>query len=146
MNTVENKNVDAKNLQGGCLCGNVEFSVKENFKAFFQCHCKQCQQLTGSAFAANIFTDVDNIKWLRGREYVQNFEHPEREFSYAFCQKCGSALPFTTKGNKSLIIPAGSLLDEPSITPKANIFAVEKVCWFDEGLAATEFDGFPKRS
>ncbi|WP_123711416.1 GFA family protein [Sinobacterium caligoides] len=48
-------------LIGKCLCGTVKFSVADRFKAFYLCHCKQCQQLTGSAFASNIFTGPDNI-------------------------------------------------------------------------------------
>jgi hypothetical protein len=54
-------------LTGECLCGSVQFSMKDKFKAFYQCHCKQCQQLTGSAFASNLFTDTDNIEWHSGQ-------------------------------------------------------------------------------
>jgi hypothetical protein len=54
-----------KKLTGACLCGSIAFSLKDDFKAFYQCHCKQCQQLTGSAFASNIFTDLDNISWIK---------------------------------------------------------------------------------
>ena len=135
-----------KKLNGGCLCGKVKYAVNDDFKTFYQCHCKQCQQLTGSAFAANIFTDVENIEWLKGESFVQKFDHSEREFSKSFCRECGSALPFVNQRNTSLIIPAGSLLDEPSIKPRANIFSAEKVCWLDEGSSATSFEGFPKSS
>lgn len=137
---------DMKKLHGGCLCGKVEYVVDEDFKTFYQCHCKQCQQLTGSAFASNIFTHVDNINWLQGEDFVQKYNHPDRDFSNAFCKECGSALPFANQQRTSLLIPAGSLLDEPSIKPKANIFSAEKVCWFDEGLVAKSFDGFPSSS
>lgn len=134
-----------KKLNGGCLCGKVEYTVNEDFKAFYQCHCKQCQQLTGSAFASNIFTQAGNINWIKGQGFVQNYAHPDREFSHAFCRECGSSLPFLNKGGTSLLIPAGSLLDEPSISPEANIFSAEKACWFDEGSLATRFDSFPKK-
>ena len=135
-----------KKLQGGCVCGKVQYAVNDDFKTFYQCHCKQCQQLTGSAFAANIFADIDNIDWLEGERFIQRYDHPEREFSKAFCKECGSALPFLNQSKTSLLIPAGSLLDDPGIRPRANIFSAEKVCWFDEGSTATSFEGFPKRS
>jgi hypothetical protein len=59
-----------KKLMGGCLCGVVKFSLNEDFKAFYQCHCRQCQQLTGSAFASNLFTEPNNIEWLEGVDKV----------------------------------------------------------------------------
>ncbi|GAA6137714.1 GFA family protein [Arenicella sp. 4NH20-0111] len=131
-------------LKGSCLCGDVNYSLKDDFKAFYQCHCKQCQQLTGSAFASNLFTDTDNIDWVSGADRVKVYEHPSREFSNAFCLGCGSALPFLNKSKSALIVPAGSLIDAPAIVPQANIFVSEEACWLRSGLNATPYDGFPE--
>ena len=133
-------------LKGGCLCGNVIFEMDNNFDTFYFCHCKQCQHLTGSAFATNIFTAVDNITWLKGSGSIQNYHHPSRSFSYAFCKDCGSALPFITKSKDSLLVPAGSLMGEPNIKVKANIFNAERSAWLDEGLQAKCLSGFPDDS
>jgi len=133
-----------KHLTGECLCGTVKFSVTDRFKAFYQCHCKQCQQLTGSAFASNIFTDPHNIEWLSGRDNVTTYEHPSREFSKSFCKTCGSAVPFINKTKTSLIVPAGSLNELPDIQPQANIFTSEEACWLKSGLQAENFSGFPE--
>ncbi len=131
-------------LTGECLCGTVKFSVTDRFEAFYQCHCKQCQQLTGSAFASNIFTDPDNIEWLSGQASITNYEHPSREFSKSFCKVCGSAVPFINKTKTSLIVPAGSLNKLPNIQPQANIFTSEEACWLKQGLQAVKFSGFPE--
>ncbi|MBS7691253.1 GFA family protein [Pseudomonas lalucatii] len=133
-----------QNLKGQCLCGNVKFELSDDFKAFYQCHCAQCQRLTGSAFASNIFTRPDNIEWTSGKADVSHYEHPTREFSKAFCRVCGSAVPFVNKSRTSLIVPAGSLLDKPSISPQANIFAAEEAHWLADGLKAHSFEGFPE--
>lgn len=134
----------ASELTGECLCGAVKFSVADNFKAFYQCHCKQCQQLTGSAFASNLFTAPDNIQWLSGQDSISHYEHPSREFSKSFCKSCGSALPFTNKTQSSLIVPAGSLNQLPDIQPQANIFSAEEACWLEQGFQAEKFSGFPE--
>lgn len=133
-----------KQLTGQCLCGSVKFSVTDSFKAFYQCHCKQCQQLTGSAFASNIFTDTDNIEWLSGKANITDYEHPTREFSKSFCATCGAAVPFINKTKTSLIVPAGSLNELPDIQPQANIFTSEEACWLKPGLQAENFGGFPE--
>ena len=133
-----------KILNGNCLCGAIEFSLKEDFNAFYQCHCKQCKQLTGTAFASNLFTGVENINWLKGFEKVAFYEHPDREFSKAFCENCGSAMPFINKSKTSLVVPAGSLNEMPSIEPQANIFVSEEACWLKNGLKAKRFNSFPE--
>ena len=131
-----------KKLTGGCLCGAVEFSVNDEFKAFYQCHCKQCQKLTGTAFASNIITAPKNIQWIKGKSNVTEYDHPTREFSKSFCTLCGSALPFINKTKTSLIVPAGSLNEPPEIQPKANIFASEEAPWLEAGSQAKRFSGF----
>jgi len=129
-------------LTGGCLCGAVEFSVNDEFKAFYQCHCKQCQKITGTAFASNIITALENIQWHKGKSNVTEYDHPTRAFSKSFCTLCGSALPFVNKAKTSLIVPAGSLNELPTLQPQANIFASEEAAWFKAGSLAERFTGF----
>jgi hypothetical protein len=95
-------------LKGQCLCGKVKYSVANKFEHFILCHCKQCQKLTGSAFASNVFTSPDNIDWLEGIEHISDYKHSKRNFSKSFCSTCGSALPFVNGDGKALIVPAGS--------------------------------------
>ncbi len=134
----------AKTLTGQCLCGQVSFHLQDQFKAFYQCHCKQCQQLTGTAFASNLFTAPDNIRWQRGHDQVANYEHPERSFSKAFCRHCGSALPFLNKTKTALIVPAGCLDQAASIDLQANIFTDEQACWSNGDSPVKRFPGFPE--
>jgi hypothetical protein len=131
-------------LSGGCLCGNVEFSLEDNFSAFYQCHCQQCRHLTGSAFASNLITTAGNIEWVKGADRIINYEHPSRDFAKSFCASCGSAVPFINKSKSALIVPAGSLNATPALQPQANIFTAEEACWLKPGQGAQEFVGFPE--
>ena len=131
-------------IQGSCLCEEVKFEVENDFTRFYQCHCKQCQQITGSAFAANIFTKPTNIKWLSGELKVKYYHHPTRSFTKAFCINCGCGVPFVTQNKKALIIPAGSLLTSVDITPQANIFTSETAHWLHDGMSASKFKQFPE--
>jgi hypothetical protein len=130
-------------LKGGCLCGNITFEIKDDFKTFYKCHCKQCQLLTGSAFASNLLTEPDNITWTSGAEFVATYAHPERDFSKSFCQCCGSALPFVNKSRTTLIVPAGGLNSDITIALEANIFVSEKACWLSEESELKNYDFFP---
>lgn len=131
-------------ISGNCLCEKVTFTMETKFKNFYQCHCHQCQRITGSAFASNLFTSVDNIQWLSGEDNITHYSHPEREFSKSFCQSCGSPLPFKNKKGTVLIVPAGCLSPTFTEKPRANIFVKEKACWTTEEAVIPAFDGFPK--
>ncbi|MGK0476690.1 MAG: hypothetical protein ACJAYV_002367 [Oleispira sp.] len=131
-------------LSGGCLCGLVKFELDEDFKVFYQCHCKQCQSLTGSAFASNLFTHPQNISWLTGVDSIILYEHPDQEYSKNFCKCCGSAVPFLNKQKTALIVPAGSLKSKIGKIVPANIFMSEKACWSDFGLEGKSYEYFPE--
>lgn len=132
-------------LTGSCLCGDIRFSLKDDFSAFYFCHCRQCQQISGSSNASNLFTTPSNIQWLQGKEKLIRYDYPNRSFSKSFCAQCGSGMPLVTKSGKALLVPAGSLDQAPkSVSPTKNIFCAEKVDWFEAAVQAPSVDGFPE--
>lgn len=130
-------------IKGSCLCERVSFECEDDFQSFHLCHCKQCQKITGSAHASNLFTRVDNIKWLKGEALLKRYNMPERFFSKNFCTECGSAMPYVTQSGKALIVPAGCLDQGPSIAPQDNIYCSEKASWYASAIEAPSFDKFP---
>ncbi|MGQ8364441.1 GFA family protein [Glaciecola sp. 1036] len=134
----------SKTVSGSCLCGQVKCSVEGPFQRFFQCHCNRCQKKAGTAFAALLFTTPDKLTWVSGKELVKQYDLPEAErFRNAFCSSCGSQVPYPSRDNSYLVVPAGFLDDDPEIRPMANIFWQERPAWFDEGKQATCFDAYP---
>jgi len=129
-------------ISGSCLCGEVLFESKNDFKNFHLCHCIQCQKATGSAHASNLFTAPNNIKWLSGLDSVKRFDLPGRSISTAFCTKCGSGVPYISLTGKDLVIPAGSLNGTPNIDPQYNIFCSEKADWYEKAINAKSFGKF----
>ncbi|UTM56074.1 GFA family protein [Photobacterium sp. CCB-ST2H9] len=132
-----------KILTGGCCCGSVAYTLEDQFSSFYFCHCEQCRKMTGSAHASNLFTSPENITWLHGQDQLKRYDDPVRSFTQVFCTACGSALPYQSKSGKSLVVPAGSLNDEPSKKVDARIFCSEQTAWHRAGLNSPEFDKFP---
>ena len=130
-------------LTGSCCCGSVSFSLSDKFSRFYFCHCEQCRKLTGSAHASNLFTSPENIKWERGLDKTKRFDHPTRSFSQVFCTECGSGLPFVSQSGKFLIVPAGSLNQEPTKAVDAQIFCNEQAKWHNSSREADRFPEFP---
>lgn len=128
---------------GSCLCGKAKFEVQGNFDGFYLCHCKYCQKDTGSAHAANLFSKSAKLTWLAGSDSVTTFTLAGTRHKKSFCKVCGSALP-STHDTGLLVVPAGCLDTEVSISPTAHIFTSSKAVW-DEGLGdVPEFEGLPE--
>ncbi len=118
---------------GSCLCGEVHYEITGSLGIFQYCHCSRCRKFTGSAHAANIIVAPNQFKWIKGEEYLGRFEVAEaKHFATSFCNKCGSSLPWKSKSEKSVIIPAGTLDDDPEIRPFQNIFYESKADWYVE--------------
>ncbi|MEP2028718.1 MAG: GFA family protein [Paracoccaceae bacterium] len=130
-------------INGGCLCSEVEYSVKNDFIFLLFCHCEQCRNISGSAHASNLFSATDSLKWLRGGDLVKLFRHPNRDFTKAFCGNCGSGLPYASLSGNLVIVPAGSLHSEPRFQKAAKVFHTERTNWTPSDIEFEEFEHFP---
>ena len=129
---------------GSCLCGGVEFQVTGNMGIFQYCHCSRCRKFTGSAHASNLFVSPDQFNWLKGEESVVNFLPEETKyFATAFCKKCGSSLPWKSKGKEVIIVSAGTLDKSPGIEPIQNIFFDSKADWYKAPGELPTYDRLP---
>ena len=117
---------------GSCLCGTVSFTVKGEFDSFYLCHCQHCQKDTGSAHAANLFSNSAKLVWKSGADAVTSFTLPGTRHNKSFCKLCGSALPSAQMAD-TLVVPAGCLDTDVTMLPTAHIFLSSKAAW-DEGL------------
>jgi hypothetical protein len=134
----------SESIDGACLCGRVQYRVTGPFSAFHLCHCSQCRRSTGSAHAANIFAEPDQIEWLAGEELIKRYTPDEPGvISKCFCTHCGSLVPYTSLQSGRLIIPAGSLSESPGINPEDNIYWRDRADWYDAGLAAPRIEQEP---
>lgn len=116
---------------GSCLCGEVSYELSGNIGIFQYCHCSRCRKFTGSAFASNIFVKPDQFRWSKGEETVGQYSPPEaKHFATAFCKHCGSSLPWHAKSGKVVVIPAGTLDQDPELRPSQNIFCASRAEWY----------------
>jgi hypothetical protein len=127
---------------GSCLCGTVRFKVEGAFDSFYLCHCQHCKKDTGSAHAANLFSQSAKLSWQSGADAVTTFTLPGTRHSRSFCKFCGSALP-NTQSAGVLIVPAGSLDTDVSILPTAHIFSSSKANWEKASEEVPTFEKLP---
>ena len=117
--------------KGSCLCGAITYEFDDPVAGFHYCHCPRCRKATGSAHASNIFVTPDQFRWITGEEQVKRYDLPEaRSFATCFCMICGSPLPHATRSSKKIVIPAGSLDDDPTIKPQYGIWWSARAPWY----------------
>ncbi|WP_244957547.1 GFA family protein [Bermanella marisrubri] len=106
----------------------MTFEIEGDLESFYLCHCQHCQKDTGSAFAANIFSQSAKLRWLTGEDCITSFTLEGTRHNKSFCKVCGSALPNTLTQNL-LVVPAGSLDTTISVEPTAHLFTSSKADW-----------------
>jgi hypothetical protein len=123
----------SRRIEGSCLCGSVRYQIRGPVLSFRYCHCSRCRKATGSAHASNIFVDPALFRWTAGEELVTRYDLPEAQsFATCFCRPCGSPLPHATRSGKAIVIPAGSLDEDPDSRPGENIFWDHRAPWYLE--------------
>src|ERR1700704_4781046 len=127
--------IDDMTVRGACLCGLVKFEVDLPFIKFVKCHCSRCRKATGSAFAANAYVLPQAFRWLSGQDHVMRFDFPlARSFSTSFCRKCGSPLPHATRSGREVIIPAGTLLNDPGASSTIDSCWQSRARWLSDAI------------
>jgi len=112
---------------------------------FFQyCHCSRCRKISGSAHAANIFLKVEQFEWTGGENLVRQFELPEAKyFCSGFCSVCGSRMPWISRNGQFVLVPAGTLDQDPRAKPERNIFWGSRAPWYVEAPLLPTFEEKP---
>jgi hypothetical protein len=136
----------SKAIRGSCLCGAVHYQFHGPEYVFQYCHCSRCRKFTGSAHAANIIIAPEQFEWLSGADQVGRFEHPQaKHFATCFCRQCGSSLPWKSQSGGAVIIPAGTLDDDPEIRPSQNIFWKDRAPWREAVESLPHYDELQPR-
>lgn len=119
-----------ENVQGGCKCGLVRYTGTCADAPMFRCHCRDCQQLTGTGHSemmplvAESFSIGDACKI-----YEMTGGSGQSTFS-GFCPNCGSQLTRQSVRMQDLIYVHAASLDDPSrYTPDKSIYTDAAQHW-----------------
>lgn len=124
--------MSGSHLTGSCLCGAVTYVLHAEPVWAHACHCSRCRKSRGSAFAVNLFVPLDALEFDQGVEHVVSFAPKDAErFQTAFCDTCGSKLPFPNPSRGLAVVPMGSLDGDPPHGPKAHIYVDSKAPWYE---------------
>lgn len=132
-------------VTGSCLCGAVTYQMRPPYGFFQYCHCSRCRKFTGSAHGATVLVSAEQFRWISGEDRVRQYVVPDAKYyCTAFCTVCGSSMPWRSRNEKSYLVPAGTLDDEPGAGVERNIYWGSRAPWYEPVGDLPVFDERPE--
>jgi hypothetical protein len=130
-------------IDGGCFCGAITYEAEVDPEKTSICHCRDCQQLTGTAFRVTVPAREEDYRITRGtpKVFVKTAASGARR-AQAFCPECGSHLYATSAGEGPKVygIRTGTARQRDQLVPRRQIWHGSKMDWLPEfeGMAIVE--------
>lgn len=99
---------------GGCRCGAVRYECSAEPVMAGNCHCRLCQQVSGSAFTANVAVPKDALRIKGDVKYHEAKADSGNTVSLGFCPICGAPVVGKSSGMPDLMMLRAGSLDDPS--------------------------------
>lgn len=121
--------INSANMEGGCFCGAVRYSITGTAFDSDYCHCRMCQKSVGAVVVTWMDFKKEQLTWIKGKpaEYPSS-EHVRR----GFCQVCGSSLSFRDERYPDYISLSTASLDDPNLVrPTYHIYTESQPEWLN---------------
>jgi hypothetical protein len=120
-------------ITGGCACGRVRYTATIDNHDAYLCHCRMCQQATGSVSIAFKSVKHAGVQWSHEPDWYDSSAIALRPY----CRECGTSLGFKFKdGSENMDLTVASFDDPSPFAPKHH-FGAESMhrAWLNtEGL------------
>jgi hypothetical protein len=117
-------------FSGGCACGAIRYECTAEPIMALNCHCRDCQRATGTAYASAIFVPAPAVTIAKGnlKYHVVTGESGNR-VSRGFCPDCGSPVLAKSADYPAFVIFASSLDDPSWHRPTMNVWTSSAQPW-----------------
>ena len=117
-----------RDMEGGCQCGRVRYTVTIADEDAYLCHCRMCQHATGGVSIALKSVKKAGVRWTREPDRYKSSPIASR----GFCSACGTPLTFEFPDSSTMDLTVGSFDNPDQFRPTCH-FAVESwhAAWLD---------------
>ncbi len=132
---------------GGCACGAIRYECSAEPLGAGNCHCRDCQRASGSAYSSWLAVPTSALRLLKGEmRYYHKRAASGRIASRGFCSDCGS--PILSKEESApdvLAVQAGSLDDPSGHRPTLDMWTASAQPWDILNPALRKYDNEPTK-
>jgi len=116
---------------GSCACGAIRYECSAEPLIGSNCHCRDCQHASGSAFCANLIVPAAAFRIIKGEPKFYSMAGGSGQLvSRQFCADCGSPLFARTGANPQIVVIKVGSLDDPSwYQPSRDIYTERAQPW-----------------
>ena len=95
------------------------------------CHCRDCQKASGTAYSATVIVTAASLKLLKGEPKEHCVQADSGNIARrAFCPDCGAPLFASSSARSNFIGIKASSVDDPSwVRPAANVWTCGAQPW-----------------
>jgi hypothetical protein len=134
-------------LTGRCYCGALRYEAEGPARFKGQCHCRECQYISGGAENLFMIMGADGFKYVQGEPRQFSRQNLEGGVTREFCGTCGTHILTRSPLDTSMVVLKIGTLDDPKTYegPQAAIWTADAQPFhrIPEGIA--NFKGFPGR-
>jgi len=123
---------DAKQYQGACFCGAVQFTVSGAPTAMGYCHCESCRHWSAGPVNAFTLWQPDAVRITRGADNVGTYHKTEKSYR-KWCKTCGGHL-FTEHPGWGVTDVYAAVLPELSFQPGLHVNYAQTRLRIKDGL------------
>jgi hypothetical protein len=131
-------------LEGVCYCGAVRYVAEGEPMMKAQCHCRECQYITGGSPNVFIAMPVDGFSYTKGTPKQFTRTDLERPVTREFCPECGTHVTTRPRRIAAVIVKVGTL-DDPSLfgDPDMAIYTIDKQSFHHIANGLRSFERLP---
>jgi hypothetical protein len=116
--------------KGGCACKLVRYEIAAEPVRMFNCHCRDCQQATGSAYAPLLVFPPDKVRVKGDLRYFAVTSERGSKVERGFCPNCGNPVLAKIDDRPDKLFVFAASLDDPSLhRPQANVWMRSATPW-----------------
>lgn len=129
---------------GGCQCGALRYELSAPPLAIYNCHCTNCQKITGSAFTVAASVPEAALAFTKGNPAKIEWKADSGNTRFGlFCGACGSRIANGQAPSIGVLsLRAGTLDDTSWVEPVGDIWTKSAQGWIRFGAITSE--GQPK--
>ena len=115
-------------IEGGCYCGALRFTVEGDPLFKGQCHCRECQYISGGAPNMVMGMPESGFSYTQGSPKEFQRKDLENPVTREFCAECGTHLVSRAPTVPGAVLLKVGSFDDPSVfgMPQVAIFTMDQ--------------------
>jgi hypothetical protein len=133
------------NVEGGCYCGALRYQSEGEPLMKVQCHCRECQYISGGHANVVMAMPEASFKYTKGSPKGFRRGDLPKPVTREFCAECGTHVLTKSPNLPGAVLLKVGTFDQPSLfgAPQMVIFTADKQSFHELPAGVPTFERMP---